>query len=105
MVIYVSTDVDAKVALAAAAQQPWYRMIFEDDSDFAPLSKGEPEVIEIARGEDFVPAMVSVSVGPSFPSLVSDTLVLAVALCCRFIPPSSGVTAADRRKSRQAPRL
>ncbi|BEJ11685.1 hypothetical protein CspHIS471_0201450 [Cutaneotrichosporon sp. HIS471] len=56
-VIYVSTDVDAKIALAVAAQQPWYRMIFEDDSDFAPLAKGEPEVIEIARGEDFVPAM------------------------------------------------
>ncbi|CAK9782949.1 hypothetical protein CC85DRAFT_303660 [Cutaneotrichosporon oleaginosum] len=56
-VIYVSTDVDAKLALAATAQQPWYRMIYEDDSDFAPLAKGEPEVIEIARGEDFVQAM------------------------------------------------
>lgn len=35
-------------------------MVFEDDSDFAPLTPGEPEVVEISRGEDFVPAMVSV---------------------------------------------
>lgn len=57
-VIYVSTDVDAKLAVLTTAQQPWYRMIFEDDSDFAPLAPGEPEVIEIARGEEFVSAMV-----------------------------------------------
>lgn len=60
-IIYVSTDVDAKLAVTTTAQQPWYRMIFEDDSDFAPLSQGEPEVVEIARGEEFITAMVRVS--------------------------------------------
>ncbi|RSH80497.1 uncharacterized protein EHS24_009077 [Apiotrichum porosum] len=55
-VIYCSTDVDAKLALAVTASQPWYRMTFFDDSDFAPLAQGAAEVTDVSRGEDFVHA-------------------------------------------------
>ncbi|KAL1406023.1 hypothetical protein Q8F55_007706 [Vanrija albida] len=56
-VVYVSTDTDAKTALAAAAQFPWLRMLFFDDSDFAPMQVSVvAEVVEVARGEEFVQA-------------------------------------------------
>ncbi|WOO83501.1 uncharacterized protein LOC62_05G007021 [Vanrija pseudolonga] len=56
-VIYVSTDTDAKLALASAAQYPWLRMLFFDDSDFAPMQVSvTTDVVEVARGEDFVQA-------------------------------------------------
>lgn len=59
-VIYVSTDTDAKTALAAAAQYPWLRMLFFDDSDFAPMQVSvTTDVVEVARGEEFVQASVS----------------------------------------------
>ncbi len=61
-VIYVSTDVDAKLALGAAAQFPWHRMTFYDDSDFAPLAYSAPEAVEVSRGEHFVTAGVGSTV-------------------------------------------
>lgn len=60
---------DAKLALAVTASQPWYRMTFFDDSDFAPLAQGAAEVTDVSRGEDFVHAGVSAG-EMSLPSTV-----------------------------------
>jgi hypothetical protein len=40
---------------------PWLRMTFHDNSDFAPMAKGEGsvEVEDVGRGEEFIQAGVS----------------------------------------------
>lgn len=60
-VIYVSADTDPKAAARILANQPWLRLTFHDNSDFAPLvpiREGAriTELEEVARGEDFVQA-------------------------------------------------
>lgn len=66
-VIYVSTDTDAKTAAVATSSLPWFRMTFNDDSDFAALATNEPEPIASAREEEFVQAAVSMP-----PDLADD---------------------------------
>ena len=63
-VIYVSADTDPKAAARILVNQPWLRLTFHDNSDFAPLvpiREGAriTELEEVARGEDFVQAGVS----------------------------------------------
>lgn len=74
-VIYVSTDTDPEAPGRVLAGQAWLRMVFEDNSDFAPIapySEGkegeakrrmhEAAVEDVKRGEDFVQAGVRVDV-------------------------------------------
>jgi len=56
-VIYVSTDTNPGAPRSVLATQPWLRMIFHDNSDFAPMGREsgqEVEMEEVSRGEDFV---------------------------------------------------
>ncbi|KAK8843362.1 hypothetical protein IAR55_007019 [Kwoniella newhampshirensis] len=58
-VIYVSTDTDPSAPQRITAQKPWLRMVFHDNSDFAPVAKSDEhgvEMEEVSRGEDFVQA-------------------------------------------------
>jgi hypothetical protein len=62
-VIYVSTDTTASAPQRVLTGKPWLRMIYADNSDFAPLvtvkNGGAVEMEEVARGEEFVEAGVS----------------------------------------------
>ncbi|ORX39074.1 hypothetical protein BD324DRAFT_649166 [Kockovaella imperatae] len=60
-IIYISTDTDASAMPRITANVPWTRMIFADNSDFAPPVRfsESPKIVEIedvARGEDFIQA-------------------------------------------------
>ena len=65
-IIYISTDTDPAAAQRITTNVPWLKMTFHDNSDFAPLVKysESPKIVEIedvARGEDFVQAGVSLT--------------------------------------------
>ena len=63
-VIYISTDTDPEAPKRVAANVPWLKMVFADNSDFAPMVKYSEsakivEIEDVARGEDFIQAGVS----------------------------------------------